>query len=92
MIEVTKEVYRAWVVFTIPSNIGDSVELMGSWSGWKREPMRYKESGEFRLVKLLKLNRNYEFGYLVDGKKWIHDESLEYKETPFKSKNSILEV
>ncbi len=92
MIEITKERYRAWVVFTLPASIGETVELSGSWSGWKKEPMKLKKNGEFRIVKILKLNNSYEFGYNIDGEKWISDSSLKPIQTEFKSYNSLLEV
>jgi hypothetical protein len=92
MVHISKEVYRAWIVFTLPSDIGERVELLGSWSGWKREPMNLKESGEWRLVKILKLNQKYEFGYSIDGNRWLYDENFETIETPFNSRNSVLVV
>ncbi len=92
MVEITKERYRAWIVFTLPSSIGERVELSGSWNGWKKESMRLKESGEFRIVKILKLGNCYEFGYSIDGERWICDTNLQSIKTEFKSYNSLLEI
>lgn len=54
--------------------------------------MRLKENGEFRIVKILKLNHDYEFGYTIDRDRWIYEESMESIDTPFNSKNSILKI
>jgi len=92
MVTITKERYRAWIVFTLPATIGKKIELSGSWNGWKKEPMKLKKSGEFRIIKILKLHNHYEFGYLIDGKNWIYDQSLETTPTQFHSYNSLLEI
>ncbi len=92
MVKITKEIYRAWIVFTLPSSIGEKVELSGSWNNWKREPMILKENGEFRIVKILKLNHSYEFGYKIDENRWIYDENMESIDTIFGSKNSVLKI
>ena len=68
----------------------EKVILKGSWNNWKEEEMKFSKDGYFTKRKKL-IPGIYEFGYLVDGK-WIVDESCETTNSPFDSKNSIVEV
>ena len=92
MIKITKKGKKAWVTFTLPSTVGESVELSGEWNEWKNEVMKVKKSGEFYITKVLKTDENYEFGYLVNGNEWQCDEELGCVATPFNSNNSLLEL
>jgi 1,4-alpha-glucan branching enzyme len=92
MIKITKKGKKAWVTFTLPSTVGESVELSGEWNEWKNEAMKVKKSGEFYITKVLKTDENYEFGYLVNGNEWHCDEELGCIATPFNSNNSLLEL
>ena len=66
------------------------VFLKGSWNDWKAEEMKKNKKGLFAKRKKLAPGR-YEFGYLIDGE-WVVDEFCETVDSPFGSKNSILEV
>ncbi|WP_457595918.1 isoamylase early set domain-containing protein [Hydrogenimonas sp.] len=92
MIKVTKKGKKAWVTFTAPVTEAESVSLKGSWNGWEPETMKRKKSGEFYLTKILKTSERYEFGYLVDESDWLHDPETPLADTPFGSKNSVLEL
>jgi len=92
MVKMTKKVYRAWVTFTLPSSLGESVEVSGSWNDWKKEPLKVKKNGDFSITKILKTGKSYQFGYIVNGKEWHTDESLKCVTTEFHSENSVLEL
>ena len=92
MVKITKKGNKAWVTFTTPILECEKVEIKGSWNDWKNEEMKRKKSGEFYIRKYLPTNETYEFGYLVNGSKWIWDESLPTIENPYGSKNSILKI
>ncbi len=90
MVKIKKAGTKSWVTFTLPKEIGSSVELSGEWSGWEREPMRKKKSGEFYLRRKLPNRQSYEFGYCIDGTTWYYEESLELVASPFDSYNALL--
>jgi len=92
MIKITKKGKKAWVTFTLPSTVGESVELSGEWNDWENEAMKVKKSGEFYITKVLKIDANYEFGYLVNADEWQCDDVLGCVSTPFNSHNSLLEL
>jgi 1,4-alpha-glucan branching enzyme len=92
MIKITKKGKKAWVTFTLPSTVGENVELSGEWNDWKNEAMKVKKSGEFYITKVLKTDENYEFGYLVNADEWQCDDELGCISTPFNSNNSLLEL
>jgi len=85
MVEKTGKMY----VFKIKTDAKE-VKIKGSWNGWKEEEMKKNKKGLFNKRKKLAPGR-YEFGYLIDGE-WVIDESCESINSPFGSKNSILEV
>jgi len=90
MVKIKKHKNKARVKFHIHPQ-ADEVILKGSWNGWKEKNMKRKKDGSFYIIKFLPLNETYEFGYLADGK-WINDESCEMVDSPFGSKNSVLEL
>ena len=91
MIKITKRQKRAWVTFTLPKSAIEEAYLKGSWNDWRPEAMKRKKNGEFYLMKILPTDARFEFGYLVDGE-WRTEESLPDVETPFGSRNSLLEL
>ncbi len=90
MVKIKKQKNKAWVTFNIKID-ADEVYIKGSWNNWEKEKMKKKKDGSFYIRKSLPLNHTYEFGYLADGK-WINDDSLEKINTPFNSKNSVLNI
>ena len=92
MIKITKKGKKAWVTFSLPSTEGESVELCGEWNEWESEPMKVKKSGEFYITKVLSTNKNYQFGYRVNGQDWRCDDELGCIASPFNSNNSLLEL
>ncbi|WP_300364708.1 isoamylase early set domain-containing protein [Hydrogenimonas sp.] len=92
MVKITKKGKKAWVTFTAPTTECDSVAIKGSWNKWEPETMKKKKSGEFYITKVLPVGESFEFGYLVDESDWLADHELPLAETPFGSKNSVLEL
>ena len=92
MVKITKKGKKAWVTFTAPTTECETVAIKGSWNDWKPETMKQKKSGEFYITKVLPVDETYEFGYLVDESDWITDHDLPKTESPFGSKNSVLEL
>ena len=92
MIKVTNKGKKAWVTFTLPSNGIERASLSGTWNDWKSESMRRKKNGDFFLTKVLSTNSSYEFGYTINGKDWICDDTLDCTTSPYGSENSLLEI
>ena len=92
MVKITKKGKKAWVTFTAPTTECETVSIKGSWNKWEPETMKKKKSGEFYITKVLPVGESYEFGYLVDESDWHADHELPLTETPFGSKNSVLEL
>lgn len=92
MVKITKRGSRAWITFTVSGEGFERVDIKGAWSGWEREPMKRKKSGEFYIVKVLPVGSEFQFGYLGDGENWIYDDTLPSVESPFGSRNSILKI
>jgi len=77
------------VIFSLDVE-AQEVYIKGSWNNWEPEPMKKNKSGIFKKTKRLKPGR-YLFGYEVDGR-WLADESTPQEDSPFGSKNSVLEI
>ncbi|BBG65917.1 hypothetical protein NNO_1214 [Hydrogenimonas sp.] len=92
MVKITRKGERAWVTFTVDGNGFESVEIKGSWNDWKAERMKRKKNGDFYIVKILPAGGTFEFGYLPAEGGWIHDETLPTSNTPFGSRNSVLNI
>ena len=92
MLKITKKGKKAWVTFTAPVTLCETVHLKGSWNDWKPEVMKRKKDGTFYLTKIFPVDSRYEFGYLIDESDWVHDPETELADTPFGSKNSILAI
>ena len=92
MIKIKVNGKRAWVTFNIKLEEGDKAELLGSWDNWTKNSMKLKKDGHLAITKVLPIDKHYEFGYLINGKDWIADESTDFIETEFGSKNSIIKI
>ncbi|RLA73198.1 MAG: hypothetical protein DRG24_00890 [Epsilonproteobacteria bacterium] len=92
MIKITKKVNKAWVTFTLASDAGSTVSICGEWNDWEKEPMKIKKSGEFYITKVIKPDRSYAFGYLVNDGEWLTENELPKIPSPFNSNNSLLEL
>ncbi|MBL0721886.1 MAG: hypothetical protein JJV88_04845, partial [Sulfurovum sp.] len=79
MIKITINGKKAWVTFNIKSNEGDKVELIGSWDSWeKKSLMKVKKDGHSAITKVLVTDKHYEFGYLINDKIWMADDSTDF--------------
>lgn len=72
----------------LKKNIGPAktVKIIGEFNNWDLEapPMKKLKNGDFTYVIDLDKDNAYQFRYLVDGKKWLNDESADaYLPSPF---------
>lgn len=96
MVVVKKNGQKSWVTFTVSPTVYsdevDAVMLSGEWNKWGDEPMKKKKNGDFYLTKILKTGERFQFGYKLNGKRWIHDTECLTVVSPFESQNSLLEL
>jgi 1,4-alpha-glucan branching enzyme len=92
MLKITKKGNKAWVTFSIVPESDEKISLYGDWNDWEEEEMKVKKSGEFYLTKVLPCENEYQFGYKVNNKSWICDSDTKTVNSPFGTKNSILEL
>lgn len=77
------------VTFELPRDAAgsaQSVSVVGEFNGWKTEatPMRRQRGGSFKVTLDLDTGREYQFRYLIDGKRWENDRSADrYVPSPF---------
>ena len=69
---------KCTVVFNVNANAAenaDKVYLVGEFNSWNETsiPMKKGPDGSFSVKKQLDTNKEYQFRYLLDGKKWIND-------------------
>lgn len=91
MLKITKKGDKAWVTFSIMPESDSEVFLCGDWNEWKDEKMKVKKSGECYITKVLKCDSSYQFGYKIDNQ-WSCDSEADSLDSPFGSKNSLLEL
>lgn len=87
------------VTFTLSTeaaNGAETVWLVGDFNNWSSSetPMKKKKDGTFSVKLTLESNKEYQFRYLLDGKKWENDwEADEYVPAPFSyADNSVVRL
>lgn len=86
------------VTFVLTKNIAGSasqVALAGDFNDWDTDsiPMKKLKSGEFSISIDLKIGREYQFKYLIDGKEWFNeDEADKLVMNEFHGENSVVIV
>jgi 1,4-alpha-glucan branching enzyme len=87
------------VTFTLPKDMVDSVEnvsLVGDFNDWNTEanPMKHRKDGAFEATVNLEKGHEYQFRYLLDGRKWENDNGADrYVRSPYgDAENSIVVV
>ena len=69
----------------------ESVQIVGSFDGWRALPMRRLKNGRFMTMRYLKAGERFEFRYLVDYGRWINDaEADSYTPNPYGSDNCVV--
>ena len=61
-------------------NGASKVELLGEFNNWNTaEPVSMKKlkNGSFKAIIDLPTEKEYQFKYLLDGEKWVNDESAD---------------
>jgi argininosuccinate synthase len=93
MIKTKKNGQKVWVTFTFePDERVDSVIIAGEWNSWKHEPMKRKKSGEYSITKILPIENDFQFGYKINGNRWITETECPKVPSPFESHNSLLKI
>ena len=93
MITINPKGIKAWVNFSFqPQGNVQSIALAGEWNDWKAEEMHRKKDGTFYKRKQLRLGRNYEFKYLIDGNEWTNDPDAPEVTNSYGSNNSLLKL
>ncbi|MGC9468317.1 MAG: isoamylase early set domain-containing protein [Anaerolineae bacterium] len=71
-----------------------NVHLVGDFNDWDTEatPMKALKSGDFTTTLGLDLDQEYEFRYLLDGKRWLNDQTADkLVPTPYPNvQNSVI--
>ena len=73
----------------------ESVTLVGEFNEWDRQslPMKKLKSGDFKTTINLPVGNEYEFRYLIDGKRWENDWAADkYVPNAFSAENSVVVV
>ncbi|HMB98338.1 MAG TPA: isoamylase early set domain-containing protein [Balneolaceae bacterium] len=83
------------VTFSIPSDWAEKeVTLAGDFNDWKTGELKLnKKKDRWETLVRLKPENRYRFKYLVDGEKWINDESADaYEANEFGTEDSVVEI
>ena len=84
---------KVWVTLTFsPTGTVENVNVLGEWSRWKEEPMKKKKNGDYYITKILNSGNSFQFGYMVNNKDWIRDETCSSVSSPFGTLNSLLTI
>ena len=84
------------VTFKLPKKMVEGAKkavVVGEFNEWdaKGEPMKSLKAGGFTTTLELEQGREYQFRYLIDGKKWENDDAADkYVPTPFGTENSVV--
>jgi len=93
MIKTKQNGNKVWVTFTVPTEEGiNDVVLCGAWNDWQHEPMKQKKNGEFSLTKVLPAGNRFEFGYKINGQKWMPEGECCTVPSPYGTHNAVLEL
>jgi 1,4-alpha-glucan branching enzyme len=77
------------VTFELPKDVAASakkVNIVGEFNEWSLEstPMKRRKDGSFTVTLDLATDREYQYRYLINGRKWENDWNAdEYVPTPY---------
>jgi len=76
--------------------LASSIYLVGDFNNWdkKQTPMKNLKNGDFTITVDLELNKEYQFRYYIDNKKWSNDYNADkYVPTVYgDSENSVVVI
>ncbi len=66
------------VTFTVEADAAqnaESITIAGDFNSWSStsDQLKKKKDGSFEITKELEVGREYQFRYLIDGKRWEND-------------------
>ena len=70
-----------------------TVHLVGDFNGWNQtsHPLKKQRNGSFAVSLHLERNRQYQFRYLLDGKRWENDwKADQYVANEYSAENSVV--
>ncbi|MDQ2696683.1 MAG: isoamylase early set domain-containing protein [Pseudomonadota bacterium] len=86
------------VTFTLPreaAETAETVHIVGDFNNWDNSatPMKKLKNGGFTTTLELELDREYQFRYLIDGKKWENDWNADkYVPSSYGEDNSVVTI
>lgn len=91
---------RCRVTFKIPADRipaqldADEAVLLGDFNGWRPDahPLTRRKDGSFSTTVSLDAGSTYRFRYLIDGRLWLNDESVEQVPNRFGGHDGLLKV
>ncbi len=83
------------VKFSVPSDWAENkIVLAGDFNDWDTSELKLKKKKDkWETLVRLKPENKYKFKYLVDGQKWVNDDSAdEYVANEFGSEDSVVVI
>lgn len=83
------------VKFSVPSDWAENeIVLAGDFNDWDTSELKLrKKKDNWETLVRLKPENKYKFKYLVDGQKWVNDDSAdEYVANEFGSEDSVVVI
>lgn len=72
-----------------------TITLVGDFNDWNKEDTVLKRNkvGNYTVTLNLEIGKDYQYRYLIDGKKWVNDwEADYYAPTEFNNENSVVRL
>lgn len=81
------------VTFRLKPESATEVVVLTDANGWSPIPMQQLKSGEFKTRVKLPAGRQFQFRYLIDGRRWENDDAADaYVPNEHGSENSIVDT
>lgn len=83
------------VTFTLPKEVeAEAISILGDFNDWNPEalPMKQTKKGQWQASLKLEPDQRYEFRYLLDGERWLNDDTCDHCPNAFGTTNSVLAV
>lgn len=81
------------VTFSLPAEeVQQDAYVVGEFNDWQpSHALTEQKDGSWRVTIPLEPDREYAFRYLVDGSRWVNDETADrYERNPFGEENSVI--
>ena len=80
------------VTFDLPPEAAsESARVVGEFNRWEGTPLERQKNGTWRATVTLDPGREYQFRYLIDGRRWMNEPSADgYVRNPYGEDNSVV--